>query len=94
MQPRLLLDGVAQGDISGQGDDRDAAPRERGLHGNLQDPRHLLGLGNQLTVMAALREEMFRDGFPENSRCRFRGWESAPQWRGRAHGCDGSRRVH
>ena len=60
MQTRLLFDGIAQRDISRQGDDRHAAPRERGLHRNLQNPRHLLGLGNQFTVVAALREEMFR----------------------------------
>ena len=63
METRLLFDGIAQRDISGQGNDRHPAPRERGLHGNLQHPRHLLGLRNQFTVMAALREEMFRVGF-------------------------------
>ena len=63
METGPLFNGVAQGDISGQGNDRHAAPRERRLHRNLQHARHLLGLRNQLTVMAALREEMFRVGF-------------------------------
>ena len=39
------------------------APRERRLDGNLQHAGHLLGLGHQFAVMAALREEMFRVGF-------------------------------
>ena len=62
-----LLDRIAQGDVSGQGDHRDAAPRERGLHGDLQDAGHLLGLGHQLAVVAALGEEMLRMGLLEVS---------------------------
>jgi hypothetical protein len=62
-QPRLLFDGRAQGDIARQSNHRYPVPRERGLHRNLQDPRHLLGLGHQLTMVAALREEMFRVSF-------------------------------
>src|SRR5258708_2955209 len=62
MQARLLFDRTAQGNISGQGHDRYTSPRERGLNRDFQDPRHLLRLGNQLAVMAALRKEMFRVG--------------------------------
>ena len=71
MQARLLLDGVAQGDVSRDGDHRNATPRKCGLHRNLQNARHLLGLRNQFAVMAALREEMFRMGFLKISAADF-----------------------
>jgi len=32
------------------------------LHRDLEDAGHLLGMGNQLAVVAALREELFRVG--------------------------------
>ena len=72
MQPRLVCNGLPQGDIAGQGNHRHPAPRECGLHGNLQDPGHLLGLGHQFTVMAALREEMFGVGFLKIAAADFR----------------------
>ena len=61
------FDGFAQRDVSGQGNDRHATPRERGLDGDLQDTGHLLGLGHQLAVVAALGEEMLRLGLLEIS---------------------------
>jgi len=67
MQARVIREGVAQGDVSGQGDDRHAAPRERRLDGDLQDPGHVLGLGHQLAIVAALREEVLRAGLLEVS---------------------------
>ena len=33
--------------------------RERGLHGDFQDTRHLFGLGDQFAEVAALRKQMF-----------------------------------
>jgi hypothetical protein len=71
MRTRLLFDGLAQGHVSGDGDHRNAAPRERRLHGDLQDAGHLLGLGDQFTVVAALREEVFRLGFLKISAADF-----------------------
>src|SRR4029077_3421185 len=59
MQARLLFDSIAQGDISRQGDHRHAAPRERGLHGNLENTGHLLRLRNQFAVVATLLENKF-----------------------------------
>ena len=59
-QPRRLLDGISQGYIAWQGDHCNAALGDRRLHGNLEYAGHLLGLRDQLTVMAALREEMLR----------------------------------
>src|SRR3989442_1234849 len=74
MQPRLLFDRIAQGDISRQGNHRNPASRECGLHGNLQDPGHLLGLRNQFTIVAALREEVFRAGLLKISAADFIAW--------------------
>jgi hypothetical protein len=59
---RVIREGLAQRDISRQGDDRHAPPRESRLDGDLQDPGHLLGLGHQLAIVAALREEVLRVG--------------------------------
>src|SRR5207245_9332979 len=55
-----MLDGRPQGHVARQGHDGDPAPCESGLNGDLEHARHLLGLGDELTVVAALREEMFR----------------------------------
>ena len=59
------------GDVSRQGDHRDAPRRKGGLHGDFQHARHLLGLRHQLAVMAALGEEMFRMGFLKISAADF-----------------------
>src|SRR5437588_9326661 len=56
----MFDDGFAQGDVTGQCNYGNAAPRDRGLHGNFQNAGHLFGVGNQLTVVAALREKIFR----------------------------------
>src|ERR1700719_3075915 len=74
MQARLLFNSVAQGDVSGDSNHRNAPPRERGLHRNLQDPRHLFRLRNQLAIMAALREEMFWLGLLKISAPDFIAW--------------------
>src|SRR5436189_4689768 len=63
MRTRRLFDGLAQGHVSWEDDHRNAAARERRLYGDVQDSRHLLRLGHQLTIVAALREEMFGVGF-------------------------------
>jgi hypothetical protein len=41
------------------------------LHGNLKHTGHLFGLRNQLAIVAALREEMFRVGLLEVSAADF-----------------------
>ena len=51
---RLLFNRIAQGDVSRDDDDRNATPRERSLHRNLQHAGHLLGLRNQFAIVAAL----------------------------------------
>src|ERR1700676_18054 len=61
MQPRTL-DGFSQCYVSGNRDYRNAPPRNRRLHGNLKDAGHLLGVGNQFAIVAALREKMSRVG--------------------------------
>src|SRR5580692_11757543 len=63
MQPRTMLQSIAQGHVSGNGHHRHTASRDRRLHGDLQDPRHLLGLRDQLAVITTLRKEMLRMGF-------------------------------
>jgi hypothetical protein len=57
-----------------QGNHRNTALRDGGLHGNLQDTGHLLGMGHQFTVMTALGEEMLRVGFLEISASDFFAW--------------------
>ena len=71
MQPRCLLDRISQGHIARDSNHRNAAARDGGLHGDLQHARHLLRMGHQLAVMAALREEMFGMGFLKISAADF-----------------------
>ena len=63
MQPRLLFNRIAQGDVSRDRDHCNPTPRERGLHRNLQHAGHLLGLRNQFAIVAALRKKMFGTSF-------------------------------
>ena len=72
--------GLAQSDVAGKNDDGYAASRDRRLHRGLEDARHLLWLRDQLAVVAALLEEMFRVGLLE---------VPAPQLRARNLGGDG-----
>src|SRR5258708_29442263 len=62
VQARALFNGIAQRHVARDGNYRNAAPRKCGLNGNLKDAGHLLGVGNELAIVAALREEMFRVG--------------------------------
>ena len=63
MQPRLLFNRIAQGDVSRDRNHCNSTPRERGLHRNLQHAGHLLGLRNQFAIVAALRKKMFGTSF-------------------------------
>ena len=74
VQTRPLFDGIAKGHVARQGNDGNTAPRQRGLHGNLEHAGHLLGLRNQFTIVAALREEMFRVSFLKVSAADFIAW--------------------
>src|SRR6202051_2537379 len=65
------LNGIAQCDIPGYGDYRNAPPRNCRLHGNLKHPGHLLRVRNQLAIVAALREKMFRMGLLKISASNF-----------------------
>ena len=60
VQARAVFDGIPERDVSRQGDHRNTAPHECGLHGDLEDAGHLLRLRHQLTVVTALREQMLR----------------------------------
>src|SRR5882672_4003616 len=53
------LDGIFQSYVPGQHNHRDATLRDCGLNGGFQDTRHLFGIGDELAVVAALREDMF-----------------------------------
>src|SRR4029077_16223031 len=53
-------DGVFQSYVPGQHNHRDATLRDCRLNGGLQDARHLVGIGDELAVVAALREDVFR----------------------------------
>ena len=75
MQARLLFHRIAQGDVSGDGNHRNSSPRERGLHRNLQNARHLFRLRNQFAIMAALREKMFWFGLLKISTPDFIAWD-------------------
>jgi len=63
MKTRLLLDGIAQANVSGDGNHRNATLRKRGLDRNLQNTGHLLRLRYQFAVVAALRKKMLGMGF-------------------------------
>ena len=52
-------------DLAGDHDHGDSAPCDRGTHGDLQDPRQLLGGADQLGVDAALAEQVLRVGLLE-----------------------------
>jgi hypothetical protein len=56
---RPIDDGVFQSYVPGQDYYGDAALRDCGLNGDFQNARHLVGIGDELAVVAALREEMF-----------------------------------
>src|SRR6202049_3031619 len=74
VQTRPSFDGFSEPDVTGQGYDRNAAPRDRGLYGNLKHAGHLLGLRNQFAVVAALREKMFWVGLLKISAPDFIAW--------------------
>src|ERR1700688_919535 len=74
VQTRPSLDGISEPDVTGQGYDGNAAPRDRGLYGNLQHAGHLLRLRNQFAVVAALREKMFWVGLLKISAPDFIAW--------------------
>src|SRR6202790_1466509 len=74
VQTRPSFDGFSEPDVTGQGYDGNAAPRDRGLYGNLQHAGHLLGLRNQLAIVAALREKMFWVGLLKISAPDFIAW--------------------
>ncbi len=74
MQTGPLSDGIQQGHVAREDDDGDTTTRDRGLHRDLENPGHLLGVGNQLAIVAALREELFRVGLLEVSAPDFAGW--------------------
>src|SRR6202051_4218247 len=74
VQARPSLDGISEHDVTGPGYDRTAAPRDRGLYGNLKHARHLLRLRNQFAVVAALREKMFWVGLLKISAPAFIAW--------------------
>src|SRR4029077_11099972 len=57
------------------GDYRNASLRNRGLHRDLQHPRHLFRMRNQFAVMATFREELFRMGFLKISAAYFTTWD-------------------
>src|SRR5207245_1727330 len=73
-RPRAVLDGIPQRDISRQDDHRDTAPRDCGLHRNLEDAGHLFGLRHHLTVVAALGEQMLRMGLLKVAASDLRAW--------------------
>src|SRR5580698_7689528 len=62
MEPGLRVGRFAKPDISGQYHDGDPAACDCRLHGYLQNPRHLLRLGDQFAIMAAFAEKAFRAG--------------------------------
>jgi hypothetical protein len=55
----LLLNCISQGHIPWNHDHGNATLCNRGLDRNLEHTRHLLGLGDELTVMATLPEDVF-----------------------------------
>src|SRR5216684_2618838 len=74
VQTRPSFDRISEPDVTGQGYDGNAAPRDRGLCGNLKHARHLLGLRNKFAVVAALREKMFWVGLLKISAPDFIAW--------------------
>src|ERR1700739_333410 len=54
------LDGIFQSYIPGQHNYGNSTLRDCRLNGGFEDARHLFGVGDELTVVAALREDMFR----------------------------------
>src|SRR5208283_175937 len=74
MQTRPLFDGLTEGHIARDDDDGNAAAGQRSLYGDLQDAGHLSGLRDELTIMAALREEMFGVSFLKISAADFVAW--------------------
>src|SRR5580658_1442697 len=56
------LDGIFQSHVPGQHNHGDSTLRDGRLNGGFQNARHLVGVGDKLAVVAALREDMFRVG--------------------------------
>src|SRR5579862_5270138 len=54
------MDGIFKSYVSGDHNHGDATLRDGRLNGGFQDARHLFGLGDELAVMTALREDVFR----------------------------------
>src|SRR6476661_8779699 len=74
LKPRLLFPGLQEGNVSGYGDDSNAALRNRRLHRDLQHPWHLLAMRDQFAVIAAFGEELFRIGFLKIPAAYFTTW--------------------
>ncbi len=66
-RPRRIVHRGPQGDVSGQHHDSDAAAREGGLHGDLEQARHLLRLGDELAEWLHSRNRPLRVGLLEVS---------------------------
>src|SRR5260221_7760926 len=54
-----LLDSIFQSYIPGQHNHGNSTLRDCRLNGCFQDARHLIGIGDELAIMTALRKEMF-----------------------------------
>src|SRR5208337_873749 len=65
MEARPGFDCIVQSHVTRQDNYGNATPRDRGLHGNLKHAGHLFRMRNQLAIVAALREKMFRVGLLE-----------------------------
>src|SRR6266404_9715027 len=70
----MFPDGIAQSDVARQRNHRDSATRDRGLHRDFQNARHLFRMRNQFTIVAALGEKMFRMRFLKIAAANFLTW--------------------
>src|SRR5215469_3019114 len=64
-QAWVLLNRFTKRYVSGQGNHGNTALRKGRLYANLQDARHLRGLGDEFTIVAALRKKIVWVGFLE-----------------------------
>src|SRR6266403_3652338 len=70
----MSADRIAQSDVARQRNHRDSATRDRGLHRDFQNARHLFRMRNQFTIVAALGEKMFRMRFLKIAAADFLTW--------------------